>query len=210
MTTEDRELLNAIERGDDASIDTLVRARANANVNTERGGLSPLVLATLLQRRAAIKSLVGLGARLHCRCTLPESILREIVDGNAPAITAALLVKKAAVTSVDGDGETPLHLACYFSFTEVARVLLKAGAWTELRNSRGERPIDVVRDDVATDLTLLHSCIRSHCTRRTDRQIQATYYSVGGSYTGAFAACRGAMDATPPCSHHAAAGQVTN
>ena len=53
------------------------------------------------------------------------------------------------VNARNAAGDTPLHLAVANQRDAAARVLLAAGADTELRNARGRRPMDALQGSVA-------------------------------------------------------------
>ena len=53
------------------------------------------------------------------------------------------------VNARNAAGDTPLHLAAANQRDAAARVLLAAGADTELRNARGRRPLDALQGSAA-------------------------------------------------------------
>lgn len=72
------------------------------------------------------------------------------IVADEPGAVASLLDAGADPGVVYGDGNTPLHTACFFGRAEAARLLVDAGAPTGVRNPGGETPADVMRYDRAT------------------------------------------------------------
>lgn len=67
-----------------------------------------------------------------------------------PEATKALLALGAAPNAPYRDKNTPLHTACFFGRTEVARILLAHGADPSVTNPSGGRPRDAMTADRGT------------------------------------------------------------
>lgn len=72
------------------------------------------------------------------------------VVGDAPEAVAFLLEAGADPAARYGDGNTPLHTACFFGRAEAARLLIDAGAPVDLRSPAGETPPDSMRHGKGT------------------------------------------------------------
>jgi hypothetical protein len=141
----DRQLCNAARVGSVADVDRLIAAGADPNAFLGGFHYSPL-----------------LDAAHEGRCDTAAALLRAgaLVDGsNADGLTALMLAAKFGhTTMVDAllgagadasracdNGDTSLHFSCRRGHQDTMKALLEAGARTDLRNSRGRRPFQVVR-----------------------------------------------------------------
>jgi len=66
--------------------------------------------------------------------------MREAIKAGDTPLCLELLSSKADPNYRDRQGNTPLHMACLFNRTEVAKALLLAGADLTLKNGAGELP----------------------------------------------------------------------
>jgi ankyrin repeat protein len=151
----DEELYEAAGRGDVAKIERQIAAGADPNAFEGTGGLTPLQCAGAYGHVAAIAALLKAGARVDgvdSDGTTP--LIFAAANGRTAAIDALVAVG-ADVHRADKDGDTALHRASVYGFLDAARVLLEAGAKTDVCNKDGERPIDVVRAQLARSLRLL-------------------------------------------------------
>lgn len=64
--------------------------------------------------------------------------LRDAIKANDTQLAMSLIDAKADPNYRDRQGNTPLHMACMFNRTDVARALCQGGADTELKNLAGE------------------------------------------------------------------------
>jgi len=80
--------------------------------------------------------------------------LRDAAGGGNVGEIERLIAAGADVHRADKDGDTALHAASRNGHVDAARVLLEAGAKTDVRNKWGKRPIDVVRDRRDRDRSL--------------------------------------------------------
>ncbi len=72
------------------------------------------------------------------------------IVADEPGAVAFLLEAGADPGVKYGDGNTPLHTACFFGRADAARLLVDAGAPVDARSPAGETPADVMRYDRAT------------------------------------------------------------
>ena len=66
--------------------------------------------------------------------------LREAIKAGDIDLCKQLIGGKADPNYRDRQGNTPLHMACLFQRTEVAKALLVAGSDLTLKNAAGELP----------------------------------------------------------------------
>ena len=81
-----------------------------------------------------------------------QKLIEAAVAGDTETVSS-LLENGTDVDSTNEEGSTALHVACFFGHAETARVLLQAGANTDVRDIRGSRPEDVLH--VSWDITQL-------------------------------------------------------
>jgi len=72
-----------------------------------------------------------------------------------PAAIRFLIARGAQVNMANWTGFTPLHHAAEHGSLEAARTLLALGADRTLRNQMGQRPVDVARDRLQSDVAAL-------------------------------------------------------
>lgn len=63
-----------------------------------------------------------------------------------------LLKNKADINFVNEHGNTPLHYACFWGFSQVAEDLVNYGAYVSVANKYGEIPLDKCSGAVAKRL----------------------------------------------------------
>jgi ankyrin repeat protein len=71
--------------------------------------------------------------------------LHQTVRDHDVAKIQSMLREKAAVNEKDWLGYSPLHWACYFGYTDVAKLLLDSGANHNLISDTGRTPLEIAR-----------------------------------------------------------------
>jgi len=85
---------------------------------------------------------------------LQEAFIFAVGHNQAGRVKA--LLKEGVVVNVqDKHGVSPLHMACYHGFHDIAEMLLRAGADTTLEDSKGNTPISFLKERGFSDLLLL-------------------------------------------------------
>jgi hypothetical protein len=145
-----RRLCSAAERGDVAGIASALMAGADPNALVNNW--TPLQRAAGEGHVAAIAALLAAGARVDGTKRRGWTPLIYAAFSGRTAAIAALLAAGADMHRVDHSGDTALHYAVMWGRLDAARLLVEAGARTDMRNSDGTRPIDVVRAPLARSL----------------------------------------------------------
>jgi hypothetical protein len=153
-----RELWDALARGDPARISELVAAGANINLPIGNpGGETPLIRAVTTGEVGLVRLLLQMGADANLPWKGPRSwtplmfahddpaMLRELVAGganvNARSTAYSIKLPLGGMKLLPG-GETALHLAAAVGNAEAVRVLLQAGAEVEAQAEDGRAPLD--------------------------------------------------------------------
>ncbi|EAQ83704.1 hypothetical protein CHGG_10108 [Chaetomium globosum CBS 148.51] len=116
------------------------RRRITETAHVYRGSTQLQMVDLLLQNGADVSLKNQFGQRaLHIAAT------------RRPEVVLAILDKKPNVNPQDVDGETPLHRAIHSAhyYLRIVEILLAHGARVDIRNRRGETPLDVSRSRVA-------------------------------------------------------------
>jgi ankyrin repeat protein len=157
----DRQLVDAVWRGDEPEIGSSIAAGANPNALVRNW--TPLQRAAANGHVAAIVALLAAGARLNDADAHGISPLIHAVQWGHTAAMAALLAAGADVHRAATNGVTALHWASRHGHLEIARGLVAAGARTDVRNKDGKRPGDEVGACAALPVVAEH-CRRSAAT----------------------------------------------
>jgi hypothetical protein len=103
----------------------------NASDPTNKGGKTPLLLATEGGHLEAVHVLLAHQADVHTRCRVGKTALHIAVGrGNLPMAQELLAAQdvKRVVNAEDGSGEMPLHTAARDAHVGLVNLLLEAGA----------------------------------------------------------------------------------
>ena len=79
--------------------------------------------------------------------------------GDLATVTALLNANPNLVSSKDSDGDTPLHIAAYKGYKDIAKLLLGKGADVNAKNEDGDTPLHMAADKGNKDVAEL---LRQH------------------------------------------------
>ncbi|MBP5211336.1 MAG: ankyrin repeat domain-containing protein [Pyramidobacter sp.] len=132
------DLLRAIEDGNPAAVESLVKAGADVNAAREDGG-TPLLYAAWYGRTMAMKTLLAAGAAPNPKTLLwaRTPLMWAARNGQTRAI-GMLLAAGANVNAKNEQGFTALMNAALNGQTDAAKQLLDAGAELHAREGSGE------------------------------------------------------------------------
>lgn len=123
----DSELLDAVRRGDERAVNTLIRRRADVNA-PDATGTTPLALAVQADRLDLIQLLIEAGADVKRANRFGVTPLHlAAISGNA-ASTRRLVEAGADVNAALPEGETVLMTAARTGVAAVLEILLDRGA----------------------------------------------------------------------------------
>lgn len=141
---DDRQLLDAVKRGDAAAVRALLKEGADANA-AQGDGLTALHIAAQEGQIEIVKVLLGAGASVEAKSRIGAYTPLHLAAGTGDAaVVTALLDAGAAVNATTSNtGVTPLHLAAKALNGEAAvRVLLEGGASVNaVDKAAGETPL---------------------------------------------------------------------
>jgi ankyrin repeat protein len=141
----DRQLCNAARVGSVTDIDRLVAAGADPNAFLGRFNYSPLLTAAREGRCDAAAALLRAGALVDGSHADGLTALMVAATFGHTTMVDALLGAGADASRACDNGDTSLHFSCRRRHHDTVKALLEAGARTDVRNSRGRRPFQVVR-----------------------------------------------------------------
>jgi len=138
---------DAATRGDAEGLRQAGAAQANL---PDDKGLTPLVLVIQNGHPECVEVLLQLGAKPNSGNWSP---LHEAALMGDLASARLLLQNKADPNRKEkANGGTPLHVACFQGHTEVAKLLIKAGAHLSPRDKEGFTPLFQAKDQGHPDL----------------------------------------------------------
>ena len=118
------DFFNAISKGDLPEVNSILAKNPDLASARNKDGISAILFALYQQQRDIAK------------CLLAEKPELDIFDaagtGDLDQLQSLLGNDSALANAQAADGARPLHLACFFSQTEAANLLLKHGAQTDI------------------------------------------------------------------------------
>jgi cytohesin len=136
----------AAERGDLATIDRLLKAGADVNVQVRSDeardtdwGNTPLHLAARDGQVDAVRLLLDRGANINARNDRGVTPLHRSIAH--PEVTQLLLDRGAQIDATDTQGRTALHWAAYDPQAKASEVLIARKATVNARDIDGETPM---------------------------------------------------------------------
>jgi ankyrin repeat protein len=129
-----RDLLEAIEAGDDEQAVRLVRERPELAGARGEDGLSAVMAALYRGRGDVVRALLDTGPELD--------VFEAAAVGDVPRLRALLDEDPSRATAWSRDGFTALHFSAFFGHPEGAALLIERGAELEARSSNEQFALD--------------------------------------------------------------------
>jgi len=144
----------------------------NADVNAEDvEKKTPLHWATIYNDNIEVaKLLVSKGANVNAQNKYGYTPLHNVIERkNIELFRFLVLEGKADVNAKDSDGSTPLHSAVMKNNVDFAKILISAGANTNVKNNRGSTPLDLANG--SGNMAMVQS-LSNHSSKKTDAYCQ--------------------------------------
>ena len=137
----------------------LLRFGANPDSAIPNDGITPLMLATMMENTPLVRILLGAGANVNARDNTDNTALMYAAMIENDEIMRILLNAKADIKATNKNGMTALLNAAELGRTEIVRTLLAAGANPNTADNDGLTPLmyAVKRDDIETVRVLLNA-----------------------------------------------------
>jgi len=116
-----------------------------ADVNFNKGGVSPLFLASGDGKEKMAAMLIANGAKVNHPDIVGKTPLHISVEGKHRDIVELLLNNGASLSAKDKLGRTPLHQSSIEGYLKIAEILLAAGARVNEKDNAGKTPLDYAR-----------------------------------------------------------------
>ena len=121
-----KEFFDAIRAGDEQRVRALAEADPSLLAARDPQGLGPFIVARYSRQNAIAEYLLSRGVELD--------IFGACIAGRRERVAELARGEGSLVAACSHDGWTPLHLAAFFGFHEIASDLLDAGAEVNVRS----------------------------------------------------------------------------
>jgi uncharacterized protein len=155
LAVASQKLMAAVTAGDTAAVKAALAAGARVDerhphLNGFNDGHTPLLVAARDGHTQIVRALLEAGADVNAvePCFGAVPLHKAVYNGHAD-ITAVLVAWPGVDLDFQGatNGYTPLHDAIWHGYEDCVRVLLQAGARTDLTGHDGRLPADVAADE---------------------------------------------------------------
>lgn len=163
----DKQLFDAVGRGDSAAVTTLLTEGAHIDARDLYGD-TPLMQAVLGRNEGVVKLLLDHGASVEARNTLDKTPLMEAYNSE---VARWLILKGARVEARTNTGQTALMLLA--GNTSTVRLLLDAGANPNAKDDRGRTALDYAQADKNPDAVQLLSHPQPPASPSANEQAEA-------------------------------------
>jgi len=155
------DFFEAIRTGDEARVRTLIEADPSLLAAKDSQGLGPFTVARYSRQNAIAEFLLARGVELD--------IFAACIAGRRARVRELLADDPTLIAAHSHDGWTPLHLAAFFNFPEIAADLLARGADVHARaiNAMRNTPLHAA---VAGNATAIARTLLEHGADANARQ----------------------------------------
>ncbi len=161
VTPIDQELLNAVNRNQDARVGALLTSGADVNVRHPPLQLTPLIVASDVNFNAdkkislkVVKLLIARGAHVNVHDRDGLTPLMKAIGSYDLSVVRHLLDSGADVNARDQRGHTPLTHAIMRSQPKMLEMLIKCGARLDVTGDMGTTPWSIAQNMHAAALTM--------------------------------------------------------
>lgn len=136
--------------------------KADANINRiENSKYIPLLCAIKYNDYETIKYLILFGSNINYECSKTgDTPLKYAIRLNKLDIVKLLIINKAEINALCSNKVSPLHIACYYNFNDIAQYLIDNGANPYLETKYGWTATKYATKN--NNSNLLNILIRNH------------------------------------------------
>lgn len=148
-------LHKAAEAGQIKVLKALLRRGANTEIHSGSQSFTPIHLAARMGQDKGVELLIKYGANMEALSAKGYTPLHHASRCGKLEVGKVLIASGANINAIsEADHETPLHMCVQKHDREFTKLLIKANADLNIRDSRGNRPIDMkhLNDDVVNIL----------------------------------------------------------
>lgn len=138
-----QDIFSFVKEGDLKNISKVLQNKT-ANVNTiNESGYTPLMFAAYYNQLEVIQFLLEKGAEINLESKYGTALMAATIKGHRDAVVF-LIAEGATLNNKDSYGNTALLHSAVFNRTEIAKLLLEAGADPHIKDVRGNKALDYV------------------------------------------------------------------
>lgn len=164
----DKQLFDAVGRGDSATVATLLTQGAHIDAR-DRYGDTPLMQAVVGRNEDIVKLLLGHGANVEARNILDKTPLMQAYNFE---VARSLILKGAHVEARTNTGRTALMFLAESGYTNTVRLLLDAGANPALEDDQGKTASDYAKEGKHHDIVQLLSQSEQAASPSASQQLE--------------------------------------
>jgi len=129
-------LLQSVSRGQPEQVRALLDQGADINVKENKSGQTPLISASIKQRKNLVQLLLDKGADVHARDINGETALMAAAEKGNTSIVKMLLEKGADINTKNKQGQTPLLKVAQKENPDMINFLLENAADIDAKDKR--------------------------------------------------------------------------
>jgi ankyrin repeat protein len=157
----------SVQNGDLEAVRFLLGKGACANIQTARGGHSPLHYSASLGYSGISALLIKYGTDINMRNAYDYTPLHEAVKSSHTETVKLLLKERAEPNARTNRGTTPLHWSVFNGQIDITEILIKNGADPAIKDNDRHTPVDIAVSKKRKEiLRILESALKRSSSSR--------------------------------------------